>query len=153
MAQPGDGYLSPTEGYLIGPGNTAARTLAAAPVGSIGFGIAAGGSNVCEVTITVKDGSGATIARVHELTVNLSDDDDGEGLTSTTASGAVAAKSASGTDLAVFTAKKSTRVQTLKTGVYVLSITDTSKTTFYVSVTGPDGVTAVSRILATADYG
>lgn len=118
------------------------------------FAIAAGGTNISEVTITVKDADGATVAAVHHLDVWLSDAASGQGLTGTTASGAVAAKAASGTDLIVLVAKKATRVQTLATGVYVLSITDSAKTGFYVAATIPLlGKAAVSAQLVTGDYG
>ncbi|WP_424363597.1 DUF2190 family protein [Methylocystis parvus] len=113
---------------------------------------AAGGSNVAEVTITVKDAAGNAVAAVHNLDVWLSDDADGEGLTGTTASGTVQAKSASGTVLSAMVAKKALRVQTLKTGVFVLEITDTAKTAFKVAVS-INGKTAVVATLATGNYG
>lgn len=118
------------------------------------FSPAAGASNVCEVTITVKDAAGSTIAAVHNLDIWLSDAATGAGLTATTASGAVAAKSASGTDLGTLTAKKALRVQTLATGVYILSITDTAKTGFYICAALPSaGKAIVSQQLVTANYG
>jgi hypothetical protein len=121
---------------------------------SISFAIAAGGANVSEVTVTVKDAAGAAIAEPFNFDLWLSDAATGEGLTGTTASGAVAAKAASGTDLAVLTAKKAIRVQCKATGVYVLSITDTAKTGFYVCAQVPGlGRTNVSAQLVTASYG
>jgi hypothetical protein len=121
---------------------------------SISFSAAAGGSNVAEVTITVKDGAGNAIAAVHNLDVWLSDAATGAGLTATTASGAVAAKTSSGTDLGTLTTKKALRVQTLATGVYTLSITDTAKTGFYVCASLPGtGKAKVSSQLVTGNYG
>lgn len=118
------------------------------------FAAAAGSANVCEVTITVKDGAGTAIAGVFNLDIWLSDAATGAGLTATTASGAVAAKASSGTDLVVLTAKKATRCQTLATGVYILSITDTGKTAFYVCAQVPGtGKTMVGTQLATGNYG
>lgn len=116
------------------------------------FAYAAGAANVAEVTVTVKDAAGNAVAAVHNFDLWLSDDADGQGLTGTTASGAVAAKAASGVDLQVYTAKKAQRVQSLKTGVYVLSITDTAKTTFRpcVSIAGR---TVVGAALAAGNYG
>ena len=120
----------------------------------IAFTIAAGGANVSEITIAVTDIGGNTIAGVHNLTVLLSDAATGVGLTGTSASGTVQAKSASGTDLAALSAKKALAIQTLADGTYILEITDTAKTTFYVSASIPShGLAQVSRILATADYG
>lgn len=115
---------------------------------------AAGGSNVCEVTFTVKDGTGATVAAVHHMDVYLSDAATGAGLTATTASGAVAVKANSGVDLATLTSKKALRVQTLATGVYILSITDTSKTAFYpCAVLGSTSKAKVGTQLITGNYG
>lgn len=109
-------------------------------------------ANVTEIAITVVDGAGTAIAGVFNLDVWLSDSADGAGLTATTASGAVAAKTSSGVDLSVMVAKKATRVQTLATGIYTLSITDTAKTAF--KVCAQCGVAkATPRTLTTADYG
>jgi predicted RecA/RadA family phage recombinase len=113
---------------------------------------AAGAANVTEVTVTVKDAAGNTVAGVHNLDIWLSDDADGEGLTATTASGTVQAKAASGTVLSALVAKKALRVQTLKTGVFVLEITDTAKTAFKVAAS-INGRTVVGVTLAAANYG
>jgi hypothetical protein len=113
---------------------------------------AAGGANVSEVTITVKDGAAATIAAVHRLTVWLSDAATCQGLTSTAASGTVQAKAASGTDLAALTAKKALNVLTLATGVYVLEITDSAKTGFYVCAE-VNGKANASAQLVADNYG
>jgi predicted RecA/RadA family phage recombinase len=113
---------------------------------------AAGAANVTEVTVTVKDAAGNTVAGVHNLDIWLSDDADGEGLTATTASGTVQAKAASGTVLSVLVAKKALRVQTLKTGVFVLEITDAAKTAFKVAAS-INGKTVVGVTLAAANYG
>lgn len=121
---------------------------------SITFSPAAGGANVSEVTITVKDGAGATIAGVFNLDVWLSDAATGAGLTATTASGTVTAKAASGAVIGTYTAKKALRVQTLATGVFVLEITDTAKTGFYVAAEVPmSGRVVVSSQMVTGNYG
>ena len=120
----------------------------------IAFAIAAGGANVSEITISVTDISGNVITGVHNLTVILSDAATGVGLTGTSASGTVQAKSASGTDLAALTAKKALVVQTLVDGTYILEITDTAKTGFYVAVGIPShGLLEVSRVLVSGDFG
>jgi hypothetical protein len=117
------------------------------------FSPAAGSTNVCLVTIQVKDGAGNNLARPFELLVYLSDDSGGNGLTATTASGAVAA-GASGTDLQAKVSKKALDVLTDNTGKYILSITDTSKTGFYVAATTPGtGNVQVSSQLQSANYG
>lgn len=137
--------------------STAAQLDAAASGASnltLAFSIAAGSANVSEITIAVKDGAGATVAGVYNLDVWLSDAASGAGLTGTTASGAVAAKAASGVDLVAYTAKKAIRVQTLATGIYVLSITDSAKTGFYVCGQAPGtGKAVVSTQLVTGSYG
>lgn len=143
---------SPTTGAVTATGTLAQRTLSRVPVGSVTFSPAAGGSNVCEVTITVKDGGSTAIARAHVLDVWLSDASSGAGLTGTTASGTVTAKSASGVVLSTYTAKKDIRVQTLATGVFILEITDSAKTGFYVCAK-VGGETYVSSVLVTANYG
>lgn len=114
--------------------------------------VAAGGANVCEVTISGADILGNAISGVHHLDVWLSDDADGEGLTGTTASGTVQAKSASGIVLSTYTAKKALRVQTLKSGAFVLEITDSGKTAFKVCA-NVAGRTVVLATLAAGDYG
>lgn len=129
--------------------------VASVPISTtVTFSIAAGGANVSEVTITVKDGSGTAVAGVHHFDVWLSDAASGAGLTGTTASGTVTAKAASGVVVSTYTAKKALRIQTLATGIFVLEITDTAKTGFYVAVAHPlTGRAAVSEQLVTASYG
>lgn len=115
---------------------------------------AAGGSNVSEVTITVLDGAGNAVDEAMLLQVWLSDAATGAGLTGTTASGTVTAKSASGAVFATNSAKKSLLVQTLATGVFVLEITDSAKTGFYVCVQNPaTGEVHVGTQLTAASYG
>lgn len=118
------------------------------------FAYATGAANVSEVTITVVDAAGSTIAAPFTLTVWLSDAATGVGLTATSASGTVQAKSASGDDFGTLTAKKALVVQTLATGIYILEITDTAKTGFYPSAVVPGtGATAVGAQMVTGDYG
>ena len=120
----------------------------------VSFAAADAAENVCEVTITVKDYAGDTIAGVFNMDVWLSDAATGAGITGTTASGTVTAKAASGAVLDTYTAKKALHVQTLATGVFILEITDSAKTAFYVCAQVPGtGATAVSTVLATGDYG
>lgn len=121
---------------------------------AVSFAAAAGGANVCEVTATVKNAAGATLAGVRSLLVWLSDAATGAGLTGTSASGTVQVKAASGADFGALTAKKALMVQTLADGTYVLEITDSAKTGFYVCATDlGSGKTSVSTQLQTADYG
>ncbi len=121
---------------------------------SVSFVAAAGGSNECDVTITVLNSAGVAIAEPFLLDVWLSDAATGLGHTGTGASGTVQAKSSCGLDVSIHVAKKAILVQTLATGIYTLEITDDQKTTFYVCAECPGtGKTNVSTILATGDYG
>jgi hypothetical protein len=122
---------------------------------NITFAIAAGTANVSEVTCTVKDAAGSTLAGVFNFDLWLSDAATGAGLTGSTASGAVTAKAASGAVVGTYAAKQALRVQTLATGVFILSITDTNKAHFYVAamVPGATGKVVVSTQLASGSYG
>lgn len=120
---------------------------------SVSISAAAGGSNVCEVTFTVKDVNGVAMTVPTLLTVFLSDAATGVGLTGTSASGTVQAKSASGADWSVLSAKKAIRVQTLANGTYVLEITDTAKTAFYPCCYIDGKAPTVGTVLATGNYG
>jgi hypothetical protein len=118
------------------------------------FAYAAGAANISEVTITVVDAAGTAIAEAFSLDVWLSDAATGIALTGTSASGTVQAKSASGEDRETVTAKKHLRVQTLATGIYILEITDTAKTTFYPCAIVPGtGKTVIGAQMASGDYG
>jgi hypothetical protein len=124
------------------------------PVTDLRMVAAAAGANVCEVTISARDLDGNLIAGVHQFDIWLSDDADGQGHTATTASGTVQAKSASGTVVAAEVAKKAIRLQTLKTGIFVLEITDTAKSLFKVCAKAPfTGKTVVGITLTAAQYG
>ena len=115
------------------------------------FAIAAGASNVTNVTITLKDAEGVALTNAAIVDLWLSDAATGLGITTTAASGTPAPTT--GTILGIETTKKAWRVVSSAAGAIVLEITDTAKTTFYVAV-GMNGANiSVSRILATADYG
>ena len=111
-------------------------------------------SNICEVTMTVRDADDRAIPEVHNFMVWLSDAATGATLTTTSASGTVTVKANCGDDMGILTAKKCFIAQTLATGVFTLAITDTSKTAFYVCARVPDShKTVVSDALVAADYG
>jgi hypothetical protein len=116
--------------------------------------VASDGANATLVTLTVRKATGSPMAIPTNFDLYLSDDAVGQGLTATTASGAVQGKTngTTGTDLSVYVAKKALYVQSLKNGTYKLSITDTGKTAFKV-VVGLDDLTSVVATLATASYG
>lgn len=114
---------------------------------------AAGASTVCDVTIALKDAAGNALAKAIALLIWLSDAATGAGLTATAASGTVQAAAGGGQDMGVLTAKKCLIAQTKTDGTYVLEITDTAKTGFYVCVQLPNGKVVVSAQLVTANYG
>lgn len=120
---------------------------------SFSFTYATGGSNVCEVTIQAKDAAGVAMTRACIVLIYLSDASTGVGVTGTTASGAVTAKSASGTDMGAITAKKVLLAQTKTDGTFILSITDTSKTAFYVCVVPLRGGTPSVSLSLSGRYG
>ena len=124
--------------------------LHGAPV-TASFSPAAGSTNVSLVTVTIKDGTGAAVAKPTNIDVWLSDAATGAGLTATTASGAVAA-GASGADLGTLTTKKALRSQTTATGVYILSVTDSAKTGFYPCIS-VSGLTTCGAQLVSGNYG
>jgi hypothetical protein len=59
----------------------------------------------------------------------------------------------SGVDLATLVSKKALHVQTTAAGVYILSITDTAKTGFYVGVFMPGLKAVVSSAAGAGNYG
>lgn len=118
------------------------------------FTPAAGAANVSEVTIQARDNVGIALAQPTLITVWLTDTSTGLALTATSASGTVTAKAASGAVFGTLTAKKALTVQTLADGTFILEITDTAKTLFFVAAQSMEGgVPSISAVLETADYG
>lgn len=143
-------YVTGTAATITNP-----EFIAIDRVYTITIAAAAGGTNESDVTITFKDVNGDAITDNINFEWFLSDAATGLGITGTSASGTVQAKSGEGTDLSVLTAKKHTISQTKNAvGTYVLEITDSAKTAFYVCVKNPvTGVIVPSAVLATGDYG
>ena len=121
---------------------------------NVGFVISPGLTNIANVEVRFLSHDNKLVPAPRVFDIFLSDAATGIGLTATTASGTVQAKSASGTLLFTYTDKKLLKVQTLATGSYTLEITDSAKTGFYVAVVDPvSGLPILSRKLVTADYG
>jgi hypothetical protein len=112
--------------------------------------VAAGAADVTTVTITARNPNGSPIGGAI-FDVFLSDSATGDGLTATSASGTVVNNGA-GQDLETVTAKKHLRVQAGSAGTYVLEITDTANTAFYVFVVIGGRPVRVAT-LAAASYG
>lgn len=118
------------------------------------FSIAPGATDVAEVTVTFDGGNGVAAAGAYNFNLTLSDNADGTGLTATTASGGIAPKAASGEQLQEIEAAKALLVQSLADGTFVLDITDSANTGFYVAVQNPfTGRLDVSEQLQASDYG
>jgi hypothetical protein len=115
------------------------------------FTPAAGASNITNVTIQLKNGSGTNLANAAIVDLWLSDAATGLGITGTAASGTPAPTT--GTILGIATAKKAWRVVSDAAGKIVLEITDTGKTGFYVAVGANDTIIGISAQLVTANYG
>lgn len=114
----------------------------------------AGGANVTTVEFQVVDADSNPVEAIQVLTIFLSDDDAGEGLTAVTASGDVGAAAAGGEVFGTLTAKKALVVQTLDDGTFTLQIEDDAKTEFFPCAVIPStGQVSVGTQLETADYG
>ena len=119
---------------------------------NITFSPAPGAATICDVTVTLVDGNGVAVPAVHSFDLWLSDAASGAGLTATAASGTVTNAAAGGVVISTYTPKKALRVQTLATGVFVLEITDSAKTGFYVAAS-LGGRAVVSAQLVAGNYG
>lgn len=144
-----NGFLQPIDGKTNAPFLNSKTTLMQTT-----FTPAAGSANVCLVSITPKDAQGNADLTGIPFTWWLSDSATGFGLTGTTASGAVGAGASGGADFGTLTTKKAGISQPNASGTYILSITDTAKTGFYVCMQNPfTGQVSVSSQLVTGNYG
>lgn len=95
-----------------------------------------------DITITVKDAGGDTVAAVHNLEVWMSEDANGIGLTGDTYSGDLTA--GTGAILSAHTAKKHWSVATAATGIFVATlVASANPADQYVAVRSPIGGTVV----------
>jgi hypothetical protein len=92
---------------------------------TVSWGVAAGASNVCIFTGTVKDAAGATIEAVHNLLVYISEAATGAGVSADSYSTGAAVST--GVSLGALTANKVFMVQTNTSGVFAISITASAK--------------------------
>lgn len=133
-----------SRGGLIGQNIPSFALITAAP--------GAAGSNISNVTIQMQDNDGNNVAQSDVIDVWLSDAASGQGLTGTTASGGIAAAAGGGAILSVGTTSKSLQAQPNTSGAFVLAITDTAKTGFYVAA-AIAGRPFVSAQMVSANYG
>ena len=111
---------------LTGVTSTAAElNLADNQVASVSWAVAAGASNVCHLTGTLKDAAGATIAASRPLFVYISEAATGIGITADTYS--TGASITTGTQLIALTANKAWLINTHTDGTFRIAITDTAK--------------------------
>lgn len=94
-------------------------------VASVSFAVAAGTSNKCVITGTIKDAAGATIAASRPLDLYISEAATGIGITADSYS--TGASVTTGTALITFTADKAWRINTHTDGTFAVTITDTAK--------------------------
>tara|TARA_Y100000310_G_scaffold55920_1_gene51265 strand:- start:13603 stop:14313 length:711 start_codon:yes stop_codon:yes gene_type:complete len=112
---------------------------------------AGGATDEMDITITVADAAGATIADSHHLEVWITDDADALTLTGTSASGALTA--VDGGILSVLTAKKHITCVTPATGIINLSLVDSANTAGeYVVVKLPSGLFSISAASVAGSY-
>lgn len=104
-----------------------------------------------DITITVKDAGGNTIAGLHNLEVWITDDATALSLTATAASGALTA--VDGAILSVLTAKKHVTCVTPATGIINLSLVDSVNTADeFVVVKLPNGLYSISAASVAGSY-
>ena len=116
--------------------NRAVVTSGGGVASTVTIALAAGATNSMDATITVKDGTGATVAAVHNLEMWMSGASTGIDLTSSSYSGSVTAST--GKILTAITAKKHLMIQTAATGIAVINIVASAKpATEYVCVRSP----------------
>lgn len=77
-----------------------------------------------DITITVKDGAGATVAAVHQLEIYMSENASGIGLTADAYTGDLTA--GVGAILTALTAKKHWSVATAATGIFTATLVDSA---------------------------
>ncbi len=94
-------------------------------VASVSWSVAAGASNVCVLTGTLKDAAGSTIAASRPLLVYISEAATGIGITADTYS--TGASITTGTALVTLTANKAWLINTHTDGTFAISITDSAK--------------------------
>ena len=119
-------------------------------VASVSWAVAAGASNVCVFTGTIKDAAGATIAASRPIDLYISEAVTGIGITGDTYS--TGASITTGTQLIALTANKAWRINTHTDGTFAISITDTAKpadqyAVAIVSTTGKLSISAASAAL------
>lgn len=132
---------------------TGAATLGKEGAQELFFGIDLAASSTTDgmdITITVQDDGGNTIAAVHAFELFMSESSSGIGLTGDTYSGTLTA--GTGAILTTLTAKKHFSVVTAATGIFVGTLVDSANPTDqYVVVKSPvDGTLTVSAASGTS---
>ncbi len=117
-------------------------------VASVSWAVAAGASNVCVLTGTLKDAAGATIAAARPIDLYISEAVTGIGITADTYS--TGASITTGTQIIAFTANKAWRINTHTDGTFAISITDTAKPAdqYAVAIVSTKGTLSISAASA-----
>ena len=117
-------------------------------VASVSWAVAAGASNVCVLTGTIKDAAGATIAASRPLLIYISTAATGIGISGTSYS--TGAAITTGTSVVALTANKAWLINTHTDGTFAISITATGKpaTEYAVAINWTTGQLSVSAASA-----
>lgn len=143
------GYVGALTGNVTG--NVTGGVVGAPNSGQSTISGAAGASNVCTVTVQLKDSAGTNLAKVTPFTVYKSSAADGLTLGAAASTGfSVASGGLSINNAAAVTT--SIRCVSSATGGCVLSLTDTNKAAEYLVLVLPDGV-KISTVLTSGSYG
>ena len=113
----------------------------------------AGATNVCTVTVQLKDGGGTNLTYPAAVDIYLSDAAAGGALSSSAPSTGFGSPSAGGIISNLATSKMAIRCLTDATGKVIIPLTDTGATHYYVCAVTPVGITLVSVQLGSGSYG
>lgn len=143
--------IDPTDASLANLGVTSSAAelnLNDNAVATVSWAVAAGASNVCHLTGTIKDAAGATIAASRPLILYISEAATGIGITADTYS--TGAAITVGTQLIALTANKAWLINTHTDGTFRIAITDTAKPAdqYAVAVNPVNGTLSVSAASA-----
>lgn len=148
-----NGFVGNVTGNVTGSvtGNVTGGVIGAAVSSQSTISGAAGASNVCTVTVQLKDAAGTNIAKVTPFSVYKSSAADGLTLGAAASTGFSVASGglsrANGTAVTTGISAVSSA-----TGGCVLSLTDTNKAAEYLVLVLPDGV-KISTVLTSGSYG
>lgn len=147
-----NGALYQNTGTQAAPAYSTSLTLTNGAPATVDIALAAGASNVMQITMTVQDAAGDTLAGVYELEWWISDAATGIGLTADSFSGDVA--TTTGTEWEERTSKKHYTGLTSAGGIIVATVEDTAKPAdIYVAVRNPLTGKVIVSAVSGANWG